>query len=183
MSEVTDADWRKGGRCSSCTLFQTDFGEAPELYGHCKMHARSGSRTSTDFACDEYKPMKGFAALTRSADHDRHFTDPKLIRQSKRPAPPKKRKTAKRVSTRVTKAQQQAAQTTAERLTAWKTAVGSRTLDDAARYDVRKTFEEGALIDHAKYALGVVTKELQGNKIIVLFRDAERTLIHRYGQS
>ena len=183
MSEETDTDWRKGGRCSSCTLFTTDFGSAPEFYGHCKMHTRSGSRKSTDFACDEYDPMKGFAALTRSADHDRHFTDPTLIEQAKKEKKPAARKKKRATTRKPTKAEERAALSMAERLAAWQSAVGARTLDDAERYDVRKTFEEGALIDHAKYELGVVTRELPGNKLTVLFRDGERTLIHRHGQS
>ena len=59
-------DWRKGGRCGSCAWFETDFGEPPVLYGHCKMYPRSGARESSAFACPEYKPLPGFDELTRS---------------------------------------------------------------------------------------------------------------------
>ena len=64
------SDWRKGGRCGSCASFTSDFGEPPDLYGHCKMYPRSGARTSNDHACPEYKPLPGFDDLTRSVQID-----------------------------------------------------------------------------------------------------------------
>ncbi len=64
------SDWRKTGRCGSCASFTTDFGEPPDLYGHCKMYPRSGARTSNDHACPEYKPLPGFDDLTRSVQLD-----------------------------------------------------------------------------------------------------------------
>lgn len=67
---VMSDDWRKDGRCSACEHFRVDFGEPPELYGHCKIYRGTGSRQSTDYACDQYKPLPGFAALTKSTDID-----------------------------------------------------------------------------------------------------------------
>ena len=69
-------DWRKPGRCSSCRLFEEDFGAVPDIYGHCKMYPRSGSRQAIDFACGQYAPADGFDDLTKSTDHERNFTDP-----------------------------------------------------------------------------------------------------------
>ena len=183
MSEQpADTSWRKSGRCSSCAHFKTDFGEAPDLYGHCKMYSRSGSRTSADFACAEYQPMEGFEQLTRSADHDRHFTDPKLIREARKPEKtrPKTRRVAG--SRRAAIAAENAAKTATERLAHWKTKMGSKTLDDAVPYNVRGRFEVDELIDHRKYGLGVVVKAIDAKKISVVFRDEERTLIHRHGE-
>ena len=75
MVEETDTvvceDWRKPGRCSSCALFEVDYGAAPEFYGHCKMYPRAGARGSTAYACAEYKPVAGFEALTGSTRQPR----------------------------------------------------------------------------------------------------------------
>lgn len=69
-SEASAPTWRKGGRCGSCQYFNTDYGEAPDLYGNCKMYPRTGSRESSDFACPEYKPLDGFDKLTKSVRTD-----------------------------------------------------------------------------------------------------------------
>ncbi len=53
-------DWRKNGTCGACSHFQSDFGAAPNFYGHCKMYPRNGSRTSNDSTCHEFKPLPGF---------------------------------------------------------------------------------------------------------------------------
>ena len=61
MSEGTTGEsWRKNGTCGACTFFQSDFGQAPNLYGHCKMYPRNASRTSNDSTCKEFKPLPGF---------------------------------------------------------------------------------------------------------------------------
>jgi len=57
MSEET---WRKNGTCGACSHFTKDFGQAPILYGHCKMYPRNGSRTTNDSTCHEFKPLDGF---------------------------------------------------------------------------------------------------------------------------
>ena len=67
-SGAVSEDWRKTGRCSSCTFFMADFGEPPELYGHCKMHPRTGAREATDWACPEYRPLPGFDELARETE-------------------------------------------------------------------------------------------------------------------
>jgi hypothetical protein len=53
-------EWRRNGTCGACIHFQSDFGAAPNFYGHCKMYPRSGSRTSNDSTCHEFKPLAGF---------------------------------------------------------------------------------------------------------------------------
>jgi len=75
--------WRKAGRCSSCSLLAVDFGDPPDIYGHCKMYLRSGSRRGTDFACQQYEPASGFEALTKSADIDRRYTDPTYFKENR----------------------------------------------------------------------------------------------------
>lgn len=52
--------WRKNGTCGACSFFQTDFGQPPTLYGHCKMYPRNASRTSNDSTCKEFRPLPGF---------------------------------------------------------------------------------------------------------------------------
>ncbi|MFO0744869.1 MAG: hypothetical protein U1F43_04225 [Myxococcota bacterium] len=52
--------WRRNGTCGACALFETDFGEPPVMYGHCKMYSRTGQRTSTDSTCKEFRPLEGF---------------------------------------------------------------------------------------------------------------------------
>jgi len=62
MSEdgTTTESWRKNGTCGACSFFQTDFGQPPTLYGHCKMYPRNASRTSNDSTCKEFRPLPGF---------------------------------------------------------------------------------------------------------------------------
>ena len=80
--------WRKDGRCSACRFFVSDFGEAPTLYGHCKMYPRPGARESTDYACPEYVALPGFAALTESTSPDRVIAERASERVSKRSVVP-----------------------------------------------------------------------------------------------
>jgi len=60
MTEMESEAWRRNGTCGACMLFQVDFGQAPTMYGHCKMYTRAGQRTSTDSTCHEFKPLEGF---------------------------------------------------------------------------------------------------------------------------
>ena len=61
MSEGTAAEsWRRNGTCGACSHFQTDFGDPPEFYGHCKMYPRNASRSSNDATCHEFRPLPGF---------------------------------------------------------------------------------------------------------------------------
>lgn len=55
------SEWRKNGTCGACTHFTSDYGEAPDFFGHCKMYLRSGSRGSSDATCREFQPLEGFA--------------------------------------------------------------------------------------------------------------------------
>jgi len=65
--------WRKDGRCSACAHFVADYGEPPELFGHCKMYPRQGAREAVDYACGEYKPLPGFAKLTESVSFEKRL--------------------------------------------------------------------------------------------------------------
>jgi len=57
---MSDDTWRKNGTCGACSHFTRDFGQAPVLYGHCKMYPRNASRTTNDSTCHEFKPLDGF---------------------------------------------------------------------------------------------------------------------------
>jgi hypothetical protein len=84
--------WRKAGRCSACVFFAQDFDDPPDVLGHCKMYPRPGSRSSSDFACPEYRPLAGFDDLTRSVDAKVHLVPgpPKPLEiPSHRPRPPR----------------------------------------------------------------------------------------------
>ena len=175
------SDWRKDGRCSSCALFTQDFGAPPDVYGHCKRYRRSGSRQASDFACDQHEPAAGFDKLTRSADHDRNFTDATLIRKQKAAEKaPRKRRVAG--TPRVTKKAASAALSAAVYDAEWRKGVGGRTLDDAKRYQITDAYEVNDLIDHPKYALGVVVEVISPKKVKVAFRIGEKLLVTRYGQ-
>lgn len=57
---MSDESWRRNGTCGACSHFNTDFGNTPTFYGHCKMYARNGSRSSNDATCHEFRPLPGF---------------------------------------------------------------------------------------------------------------------------
>jgi hypothetical protein len=68
-------EWRRNGTCGACQHLQTDFGEHPTMYGHCKMYPRSGSRSSSDATCHEFKPLEGFAERIVLAHGDMIMTN------------------------------------------------------------------------------------------------------------
>jgi hypothetical protein len=183
MTDET-TEWRKPGRCSSCVKLVIDFGEAPDLYGHCKRYSRSGSRQASDYACELYKPLEGFAELTRSADHERNFSDPKLIRANRLEAKnPRKRRTSPAAAGARRMAEQaQVAQTAVERLRSWEDATAGRGPSDATHYTITGDFKIGDLLSHATYGLGVVESTVDRNKVRVIFKSGPRVLIIRFGQ-
>lgn len=65
---VVQDEWRREGTCGACAHFRADFGEAPDLYGHCKMYTRTGSRGSSDYACPEFRPLPGFGEKVSLGD-------------------------------------------------------------------------------------------------------------------
>jgi hypothetical protein len=75
-------EWRRNGTCSACAHFEVDFGEAPDLHGHCKMYPRTGSRQAGDATCHAFSPEAGFAervqiaARTTVPDSSRQRTAP-----------------------------------------------------------------------------------------------------------
>ena len=53
-----------------------------------------------------------------------------------------------------------------------------RDISSPTPYTVTTAFEKDAVINHQKFGLGLVTRELGGKKIEVAFRDERRILIH-----
>ncbi len=79
-----------------------------------------------------------------------------------------KRKT-KRTTTKAAQAQAQD----------YETALAGRDIASAQRYRITEEFQEGAVVDHKKFGLGVVTRVLSGSKIEVIFREGSKTLVHQ----
>jgi hypothetical protein len=50
-------------------------------------------------------------------------------------------------------------------------------------YKTQELFQLGDVISHTKFGLGIVEEVKDNGKIVVLFRDEERTLIHGMGAS
>lgn len=48
-------------------------------------------------------------------------------------------------------------------------------------YKPTEVFKKGELIDHVQFGVGLVEEVKPGAKILVLFRDAEKTLVHSMG--
>ncbi len=64
---------------------------------------------------------------------------------------------------------------------AWRAAVADRTEGDARPYAPSDRFEEGALIQHSKFGLGVVVRS-DPNKCEVLFAGTSRIMLHGAGK-
>ena len=103
-----------------------------------------------------------------------------MRRQKAEEKAPRKRRVAG--TTRVTKKAAEAAKSAAEYDADWRKRVGGRTLDDATKYRITDAYEVNDLLDHPKYALGVVVEIISSKKIKVAFRSGEKLLVTRYGQ-
>jgi hypothetical protein len=45
-------------------------------------------------------------------------------------------------------------------------------------YSPKNLYQKGDVVKHTKFGMGVIEEIRQPGKIVVLFRDAERTLVH-----
>ncbi len=86
----TRDSWRREGTCAACALFESDYGSPPELYGHCKMHRRTGSRSTSDYACGEFKPLPGFDDTVEYKQKKLEVSGVLPHRQAKRSPSPKR---------------------------------------------------------------------------------------------
>ncbi|MEM6731437.1 MAG: hypothetical protein AAF658_07760 [Myxococcota bacterium] len=60
----------------------------------------------------------------------------------------------------------------------YDTLMQGRDIASAARYRISEEFDEGLVVDHKKFGLGLVLKRVGEDKIEVIFRDGVKTLIH-----
>ena len=65
---------------------------------------------------------------------------------------------------------------------AWAEATAGKNLSRSVPYSPQSTFEVGQVLLHGKFGLGVVMGSKAGGKIIVVFEDDTRLLIHGRGQ-
>lgn len=63
----------------------------------------------------------------------------------------------------------------------WEEKLAASAGRDTTNYSPRSTFETGAVIKHATFGVGLVEEVRANGKIIVLFREGERMLIHAMG--
>ncbi len=60
----------------------------------------------------------------------------------------------------------------------YETLMQGKDVSRASRYRVSEAFDEGMVLDHKKFGLGLVLKNIGDDKIEVIFRDGLKTLIH-----
>jgi len=60
----------------------------------------------------------------------------------------------------------------------WEKKIAERAAAPTAAYSVRSRFQQGDVIQHAQFGMGIVEEVRDRGKITVLFRDGERTLVH-----
>jgi hypothetical protein len=59
----------------------------------------------------------------------------------------------------------------------WEQKMAENQLAPVKPYEVTLAYAKGDVIQHSKFGVGLV-EEVRGSKLIVLFRDAEKTLVH-----
>jgi hypothetical protein len=98
-------------------------------------------------------------------------------RHKYRPLPPGQSKT--KSGSRRTVSTKKAKPPPAEK--AWQEASRDKDVANPVPYHPSRTFEEGQVILHGKFGIGVITEVKTGGKIQVVFPDATRVLIHARG--
>lgn len=61
---------------------------------------------------------------------------------------------------------------------AWQEATAGKDLSNPTAYHPKTTFELGQVIIHGKFGIGVVMGEKEGGKIIVVFENDTKVLVH-----
>jgi len=63
----------------------------------------------------------------------------------------------------------------------WTTRCAGQPASAFTPYDMERTFAPGELVEHGRFGTGFVREVRQDSKVVVVFRDAARTLMHRQG--
>lgn len=61
----------------------------------------------------------------------------------------------------------------------WEQKLSQKT-GDAAPYQTSRKFAAGEVLNHPNFGMGIV-EEIRGNKVLVLFREGEKILVHGMG--
>ncbi len=86
------------------------------------------------------------------------------------------RKTASGTKKAGTKKATKAAQASAAILKEWEEAVAAADQSQTKLYSMNSGFEQGDLVDHKKFGVGVVTQPIIPDKVEILFRDGIKLL-------
>jgi hypothetical protein len=70
------------------------------------------------------------------------------------------------------------ARVSAKSSTRWEDRLGETRGKDPVPYDARKAFGRGDVLNHPNFGVGVIEEVKANGKILVLFRDGEKVLIH-----
>ncbi len=62
----------------------------------------------------------------------------------------------------------------------WEQKMAEKQLAPIKPYQISAIYLKGDVIQHSKFGVGLI-EEVRGTKVIVLFRDAEKTLVHATG--
>ncbi len=62
--------------------------------------------------------------------------------------------------------------------TRWEERLSQTRGKDPLPYDIRKVFKMGEVLSHPNFGVGVIEEAKVGGKILVLFRDGEKVLVH-----
>jgi hypothetical protein len=75
--------------------------------------------------------------------------------------------------------QTQRARAEQDRMREWELKVLGKPATVFTRYTIEHTFSAGALLLHKKFGEGFVSEVLEDSKIVVMFREGPRTLVHK----
>jgi hypothetical protein len=124
----------------------------------------------TIIALVDSKPAR---VLCNTCHSERKWRDPS---GTKKRTTVKKRTTSKTQATKVSREQQ----SQIEREQLWTALMNQASTAGVAvkAYDMKATFDKGAVVAHTRFGDGVVSERVDATKILVCFRDGARVLIH-----
>lgn len=65
----------------------------------------------------------------------------------------------------------------------WEQKMAQKHKEDAFPYQTTRKFSLGEVVQHPSFGMGIVEEVRAPNKITVLFREGEKTLVHSVGQA